>query len=339
MDAQTSVPLARLTTFHIGGPATALIHADTQEDISTALDYARESGLPLYVLGAGSNLLVPDEGIHGVVLHMRMSDMAMVDDGEQMLIIAGAGAMWEDIVDAACASDLYGIENLAGIPGTLGGAVVQNIGAYGAELAPVFAYAEVMDNATGKESRITREEALFAYRSSLFKTHPELIIVRVALVLAKHAPLQTAYADLVRAREAGTSLTTPKEVAHAVRGIRARKFPTPAEGGTAGSFFKNPVLTEEVAAALAERYPGLPTFPQGEGRVKVPLAWILDHALALKGYAKGPVRLYEKQPLVIVAQTGARAEDVDALAREIHARVFDATSIIIEREVETFGAR
>jgi len=339
MDAQTSVPLARLTTFHIGGPATALIHADTQEDISTALDYARESGLPLYVLGAGSNLLVPDEGVHGVVLHMRMSDMAMEDDGEQILLIAGAGAMWEDIVDAACASDLYGIENLAGIPGTLGGAVVQNIGAYGAELAPVFAYAEVVDSATGKESRITREEALFAYRSSLFKKHPELIIVRVALALAKRAPLQTAYADLVRAREAGTPLTTPKEVAHAVRGIRARKFPTPAEGGTAGSFFKNPVITEEVAVALAERYPGLPTFPQGEGMVKVPLAWILDHALALKGYAKGPVRLYEKQPLVIVAESGARAEDVDALASEIHARVFDATNIIIEREVETFGAR
>lgn len=339
MNAHFSVPLARFTTFHIGGPATALIEIHEEEDIPAALAYARENDLPVFVLGAGSNLLVPDEGVRGVVLHMRICDRTLEDDRDHVVLTAGAGAMWDDIVDIACAQDLRGIENLAGIPGTLGGAVVQNIGAYGAELAPVFAYADVLDSTTGKEKRITREQALFAYRSSFFKEHPELIIMRVALMLAKQGPLQTTYADLLRAAEAGVPLVTSADVASAVRTIRADKFPSITDEGTAGSFFKNPILEEDQAAALAARYPGLPLFPLGGGMVKIPLAWILDHALSLKGYAKGPARLYEKQPLVIVTHGDARAEDVDALAHEVSARVFDATQITIEREVETFGAR
>lgn len=335
MNVETSVPLAPLTTFRIGGPARIYIPVHTEEETESAIALARDRGLSLFVLGAGSNILVPDSGINGVVLHMQMRDIALEDNGDYVELVAGAGTLWEAVVDTACAEGLHGIENLAGIPGTLGGAVVQNIGAYGAELAPVFAYADVIDRTTGVKRRITKGDASFDYRTSTFKQHPELVITRVALALAKHAPLRTQYADLARAAESGVALATPADVAKAVRAIRAQKFPSGSDEGTAGSFFKNPIVPQALAASLVERFPGLPTFPLEDGAVKIPLAWILDHVLSLKGYAKGLVRLYEKQPLVIVAQTGARAADVDALAQEVSERVREATQIIIEREVET----
>lgn len=335
MIIQTSVPLAPLTTFRIGGRAHSYVAVTTDEEAKAAIAHARDRGLRLFVLGAGSNVLISDDGFDGLVLHMQMQDMRIEDTGSQIELVAGAGVKWDAIVDAAIERSLHGVENLAGIPGTLGGAVVQNIGAYGAELAPVFAYADVLDSTTGEERRIGKEEAAFAYRTSFFKRHPELVIVRVALSLAKEAPLLTGYADLERARASGVPLGTPAEVACAVRAIRAGKFPSSSGEGTAGSFFKNPSIPAAVAASLAKRYPGLPVFPLDGGMAKVPLAWVLDQVLALKGYAKGPVRLFEKQPLVIVASEGARAADVDALAEEVCTRVQDATGIVIEREVES----
>jgi len=336
---QTSVPLASFTTFHIGGPARNFIEVTSEEDIETALAYARESGLRLFVLGAGSNILVSDAGVDGLVMRMQMQGMTFIDGDEQCGIVGGAGMSWDAVVDAACARGLYGIENLAGIPGTLGGAAVQNIGAYGAELAPVFAYADVIDSSTSERRRINIQDAAFTYRGSIFKTRLELIIVRVALTLQKHGALSTSYADLAHAAASGTKLSNPSEVATAVRGIRALKFPSGTEEGTAGSFFKNPLIDAAHAADLATRFPGLPLFPQENGTVKIPLAWILDHVLSLKGYAQGHVRLYEKQPLVIVAEAGATASDVNALAHYVADRVKEATHIDIEREVETFGAR
>ncbi|HUY05346.1 MAG TPA: UDP-N-acetylmuramate dehydrogenase, partial [Candidatus Paceibacterota bacterium] len=265
MKILASHPLAPLTTFHIGGPAHTLIEVHAEEDIPAALAHARESGLPLYVLGAGSNVLVPDAGVTGVVVRVLLRDIALHDDGACDVLVAGAGAPWEEVVDAAVARGLCGIENLAGIPGTMGGAAVQNIGAYGAELSEVFAYADTIDAATGIARRVPLEEAAFAYRSSFFKSHPELIIMRVALRLAKHAPLTTAYADLARAEASGVSLATPADVARAIRAIRAGKFPDITREGTAGSFFKNPIVSPERAAELGARFPGLPAFPHVGG--------------------------------------------------------------------------
>jgi UDP-N-acetylmuramate dehydrogenase len=339
MRIETDVPLAPYTTFTIGGQARYFCEVETTAEIQEAIVFAREHNLPLLVLGAGSNLLVPDEGVNALVLHVKLSGITLTEEGEVTHLTSGAGTRWDEVVDCATSHNLHGVENLAGIPGTLGGAVVQNIGAYGTELAPSFLSAEVVNTQTGEALRITQEEAQFAYRTSLFKEHPEYVIVSATLRLLQHAPLLLTYADLVRAKEAGVSLSTPEEVATAVRAIRAQKFPSPHEGGTAGSFFKNPLITEAHAAKLSAQFPGLPTFPQGNGMVKVSLAWILDHILSLKGYSEGKVRLYEKQPLVLVSERGARAHDVDALAQVITERVYNVTEIHIEREVETFGAK
>lgn len=338
MNIQEHVSLAPLTTFHIGGPARFFIEARTDEEIQEAIAYARELTLPLYVLGAGSNILASDAGVPGVVLKVTAQEIVLEENGDGMLIVADAGTPWEKIVDAVGERALCGIENLAGIPGTAGGAVVQNIGAYGAECADVFAYADALNSITGKPERIDPAQAAFGYRNSFFKQHPEYIVTRIALYLSKQAEPNISYPDLVHIRAGGTPLRTPAEITRAIRIIRAGKFPRLEEEGTAGSFFKNPLVPRELADSLVERFPGLPIFPQADGRVKIALAWLLDKALSLKGFSRGLVRLYEKQPLVVVARAGATATDVDAFASEIAERVREATGIVIEREVELFGA-
>jgi len=336
---QSSIPLASFTTFHIGGPAEFFIEANTEEEIDGAITYAREHSLPLYILGAGSNILVPDAGVKGVVMKITLNGVSFENDGDKEIVIAGAGTQWEKIVNASGERGFFGVENLAGIPGTVGGAVVQNIGAYGAELADTFEYADVLNSKTGERSRIFRADAEFAYRSSFFKKNRELIILRVALRLSKQTKPNISYPDLVRARERGSPLGTPIEIAGIIRSIRAAKFPDSSDEGTAGSFFKNPIVPRELADSLAKRFNGLPIFPKGENMAKIPLAWLLDNALSLKGFSKGNVRLYEKQPLVVVARAGATFAEVDAFAREITERIFSETGIMIEREVENFSAR
>lgn len=337
MNLREYEPIAPLTTFHIGGPARFFIEGHAEKDIEDAIIFARENDLPLLVLGRGSNVLVSDEGVKGIVLKIEMDDIMVTEDGDALLLTAGAGAFWEDVVDKACERGVFGIENLAGIPCSIGGAIVQNIGAYGATLSDVFEYADCIDKETGLHKRVVRDDAEFAYRSSIFKRHKELIITRVALRLKRDAEPNVAYADLIKIKEKGVPLSVPFEIAGAVRAIRSEKFPNTNEAGTAGSFFKNPIIQRELADSLADRFPNMPTFPQENGGVKIPLAWLLDYVLSLKGFSKGNVRLYEKQPLVIVAHKGATAEEIKTFAREIYERVFAATGIKIENEVEMFG--
>lgn len=339
MNLQERVSLAPHTTLGVGGEARFFILAENEQDIDEAIAFAQKENLPLFVLGEGSNVLVPDAGVAGVVLRLAMRAITVTDEGEAVVISGEAGARWDTVVDEVGARGVFGIENLAGIPGSLAGAAVQNIGAYGAEFSAVFLHADTVDCTTGARRRITLPDARFAYRTSFFKEHPEFTITRVVLRLLKGARPNLSYPDLARAAAAGAPLSTPKEIAAAVRAIRANKFPHLAGEGTAGSFFKNPIVSSEQAAALSKRFPGLPTFPQESGMVKVPLAWLLDHALSLKGYAVGAVRLYERQPLIIVARAGATAAEVDVFARAVAARVHDATGIVVEREVETFGSR
>ncbi len=334
-------PLAPKTTLGIGGPASVFIFAESDADVVAAADYAREHRMQLRVIGAGSNLLVPDEGIEAVVVRVTNKTISFdtARDG-LVLVTAGAGAAWDALVDAAAERGLYGIENLAGVPGTVGGAAVQNIGAYGAVLSDVFTHAEVYNTLTCATERIERTQAAFGYRASIFKSRRECIILRVTLSLASSGVLKLEYPDLVRFQAERGQLETPAQTARTIRAIRAKKFPDLSREGTAGSFFANPVLSESDAQALAARFPGLPLFslPESPGRMKVPLAWILEHVLHLKGFTLGAARLYEKHALVLVVSRDGNARTVDALAEEVAQRVHAATGIVVEREVETFTA-
>ncbi|MFA5744857.1 MAG: UDP-N-acetylmuramate dehydrogenase [Candidatus Paceibacterota bacterium] len=339
MNLQEHIPLASLTTFHIGGPARFFREVHSEEEIKEAIKYAQEHNLALYPLGAGSNILIPDTGIDGAVLKMVSNNISFENESDKTLLIADAGALWENIVDAASNRELFGIENLAGIPGTMGGAVVQNIGAYGAEFSEVFQYADTINSVTGESVRIHFTDAEFAYRTSFFKKHREYIIVRAALRLSKKTSSNITYKDLARLHAAGESLNTPSEIVKVIRSIRVKKFPDITKEGTAGSFFKNPIVSRAIADDLLVRFPGLPMFLQENNMMKLSLAWILDNVLSLKGFSRGFVRLYEAQPLVIVASRGATAVEVDAFANEISERVFTATGITIEREVEMISSK
>ncbi len=333
-----NIPIAPFTTLGVGGTARFFMEAQTDRDVESAVAFAQQHTLPLFPLGEGSNILVPDAGVKGVVLKMSLQDIRIEEDGDSVLLIAGTGVPWEKVVSEAAARGVFGIENLAGIPGSMGGAAVQNIGAYGAEFANTFEYADTIDSTTSTQRRINRADASFAYRTSIFKKNRSLIITRVALRLAKQATPNTAYADLESARAKGVPLTLPIDIVRAVRSIRAQKFPRGAGEGTAGSFFKNPVLPQAKFYELAKNFPDMPAFPQKDGMVKISLAWLLDHVLSLKGFSIGRARLYEKQPIVIVASAGARADEVDALATEVERKIFIAIGIRIEREVEMFGS-
>ena len=349
------IPLAGLTTFKLGGKAAGVAVCKNLEDIKAALALSRERGLPWYVIGGGSNLLVNDAGYDGIMIKMEGKEMSFEDTEDKeasvgsnreaavesdlkgkVLAIAEAGVVWDTFVEESITLGLWGLENLAGIPGSVGGAPVQNIGAYGADVSDTLAWVEALDTASGELRRFTNKECAFSYRESLFKHDPSLIIMRVAFILSKNSIPQISYADLKakaeKGSETGETLTTPRAIAHAVREIRAGKFPDLAVSGTAGSFFKNPTLPQTTFETLKAAYPELPGYA-AEGGMKISLAWILDHVLNLKGYVKDHVRLFEKQPLVIVAEQGATSHDVDLLAHEIESKVLVAIGITLEREV------
>lgn len=333
MTPRERIPLAQMTTFRVGGPARFVYDCADIESVRAALAYARANNLPYLVIGEGSNILASDEGFDGVVIHITIPGIQVEpEDDEHARIICGAGVAWEAVVREAASRNLWSIENMAGIPGTIGAAPVQNIGAYGTELAHTLVYVTALDADTDTIVELDADSCRFGYRESRFKEERNLIILEVALRLSRTAAPQLGYSDLARLNESGVPLRTPVEIGEAVREVRAQKFPDLSVSGTAGSFFKNPVVSEEKYLELCGRYGELPRF-SAVGGVKIPLAFVLDKILNLKGYRLGKAYLFGNQPLVLVADQDACARDVDALAQEIETRVLDATGIRIEREV------
>lgn len=329
------VPLALLSTLRVGGSARYVLECENNEDVVEAVAFAEERNLPWSALGEGSNVLACDKGYDGVVIAVRIPGIAVVDSDESVTLTAGAGVGWDALVEEAAARNLWGLENLAGIPGTVGAAPVQNIGAYGAEVKDTLQSVEVFDTQEKSIRVFSREECAFGYRDSRFKHDARFVILSVSFRLMKSAKPNIAYKDLATALAQGVVLDTPRTIGDAVRAIRARKFPDLRKVGTAGSFFKNPTISEEAYASLKERYADLPGFPNEHG-VKIPLAFILDHVLNLRGYSERNVFLFEQQPLVLVARDGATASEVDAFANNIATRVMSATGINVEREVRSF---
>ncbi len=340
-----NVPLAPLTTFSIGGPARYFARVASLAELQHALAFAREHELPLFILGGGSNVLIDDAGFAGLVIKMEIRGIEeQKDPNGSTLLIGGAGEPWDAFVAYAVERGLWGIENLSGIPGTIGGAVVQDIGAYGAALSQTLRYAQVLDTRDNSVRNLTRDECAFGYRESIFKREEgRYIVLGAALALSdaqqpnfSYADPSRLYKDLAR-RFAGTTPTLP-EIRAAILDIRRDKFPDLAVLGTAGSFFKNPVVPKAEAERLRARYGELPLFSLPESdNIKVPLGWLLDYrhgVIDIRGLAVGGARMFEKHFLVAVAERGTAAADVRALARAVQEKVFDACAIKIEPEVK-----
>lgn len=331
MIVREQVALSSLTSFKLGGPARYVLECANDDDIREALAFAKERAIPWRVFGEGSNMLAADKGYAGAVIRIRTSAFSIDDEGDAATVVADAGLAWDALVKETCARGLWGLENLAGIPGTVGAAPVQNIGAYGAELADTLLWVDAMNPEDGQVARLSKSECELGYRDSRFKRE-RLIILRAAFTLSRTPAPKLSYKDLAKLVTDGAVLDTPEKIAQAVREIRSKKFPDLREWGTAGSFFKNPIVSKEAYDGLALRYPGMPGFPT-VGGIKVPLAWILDKVLSLKGFSASHVHLFEAQPLVIVADKGATASDVEAIAEEVAGRVKEATGIELEWEV------
>jgi UDP-N-acetylmuramate dehydrogenase len=342
MIVRENVPLASLTTFRIGGTADLYIEAEDEEDVRAAEGEARSRALPLIPLGGGSNVLVPDEGVRACVLRFVADEVSFSDEGGKVFARAAAGVSWDELAARAAHEGYWGIENLSGIPGTVGGAVVQNIGAYGAALSDVLVSADAFDTHGDAVRTFTNEECAFGYRMSAFKREPgRFIVLSAVLALSREPKPNLSYRDLAE-RFAGVPEPTLNDIRAAVLSIRAEKFPDLARYGTGGSFFLNQVVSPEEAETLKARFPGLPPlFALPEGGVKVPVAWFLDHrngVLDLREARVGGAFLWPRQPLVLTAEPGTTFADVDALAREVAKRMRDATGIELAREVITFGA-
>ncbi len=331
---EENTPLAPHTTFGVGGKARFFTEVQSKTHLYEVLRWAIKKGVGVCALGSGSNTLVPDEGVNGLILHMNIQEITSCeeDTSTNVLVHAGAGVLWDTLIRYTTSRGLWGIENLAGIPGTVGAAPVQNIGAYGMELSDTFVSADVVTFPKMEQLRIDIDQAQFGYRESIFKKNPSMIITGVTLRLSRVQTMCKTYADLEDAREHGIALDTPLRIANALKNIRSKKFTIQEGEGTAGSFFKNPVISKERYDDLLKNFPELPGFPIGQN-IKIPLAWILDKVLCMRGFRKGNIYLHEHQPLVLVVCQPSTMKEVDNFVCDITARVKTATGINIEKEV------
>jgi UDP-N-acetylmuramate dehydrogenase len=332
-----------LTTLGIGGPARWFVQAASEAEIADACDWAHNHAVPLFVLGGGSNVLVADAGFDGLALHVALT--GLVQDGE--LLSAAAGTSWDDCVEQALGANSAGIECLAGIPGTVGGTPVQNVGAYGQEVSSVIERVRAFDRVAQEFVEFTNAECGFAYRKSRFNTadRGRFVVTRVDYRLRQNGAPTLTYAELKAHFSALEDTTSLLEVAEAVRRIRRSKGMLLVDGDpdcrSAGSFFKNPSVSSAVAKRVkqiaAESGVTLRVFPAACGLVKIPAAWLIEQAGFQKGYATGAAGISSRHTLALVNRGGATAKEILALAERIQAAVEARFGIRLQMEPEKVG--
>lgn len=291
---------------------------------------------PLHILGGGSNVLLT-ENLEGLVLHDELGGIALDwEDEKQTVVTAGGGVIWHDLVRWCLDQNLGGIENLSLIPGTVGAAPIQNIGAYGVELKDVFEKLDTIHLESGQARSFDAAECAFGYRQSIFKGElkGQYFITKVFLRLSKNPVVNLSYGDLKKTlEESGVSHPSIREVSKAVIKIRKSKLPDPAVLGNAGSFFKNPVIPASHFKKIAKLYPEMPSYPLPTGDVvKVPAGWLIEKA-GWKGHRSGDAGCHEKQALVLVNYGRATGAEIQELALQIQASVESKFGVRLSTEV------
>jgi UDP-N-acetylmuramate dehydrogenase len=347
MIVREHLPLAPLTTLGVGGPARFFVQAHAEADVREAVQFARDRGLSLFVLGGGSNLLVADAGFNGMVLKIALIGTKRVDEGSYAIFTVAAGEDWDAFVARSVENNCAGIECLSGIPGSVGGTPVQNVGAYGQEVSETIRTLEVFDRREMEKKFFSNEECGFAYRASMFNTaeRDRYIILRATYVLRRGDKPAIRYADLQKVFADLASTPSLSQVRDAVREIRRSKAMLIVLGDddsrSAGSFFKNPVVPlrqfEELDSMLRSRGLALPNFPAENGFRKLSAAWLVEHAGFAKGYVRGAAGISRRHALAIVNRGGATAAEIVALKDEIQARVRDEFGISLLPEPVFLG--
>ncbi len=351
LQIRENVPLADFTTLGVGGPARYFTEVTDESRLPEFLEFAGARSLPVLVLGGGSNLLVADSGFPGLVLRMRVRGVHPLEDEGDVISVA-AGEEWDAFVRNCVSQKLGGVECLSGIPGTVGATPVQNVGAYGQEVSEVIVSVRVLDREMLAIRELSNSDCGFSYRRSIFNsTHRgRYIVLRVTYVLRPHSRPRLTYPDLQRYFGERRDLPSLSEVRDAVLKIRTSKAmvitPGDPDCRSAGSFFKNPIVTQAVATVVEKNArrskrlsaaEELPRFSAEDGKVKLPAAWLIEHAGFHKGFSRGPVGLSSRHTLALVNLGGASARDILALMKEIQARVAEHFGIELEPEPEFVG--
>jgi UDP-N-acetylmuramate dehydrogenase len=345
-----NIPLAPLTTLKIGGPARYFVEASNTDEVHEAVTFARSRSLPLFVLGGGSNLLVADAGWPGLVLKVAIQGIdqrSAHDEQGKVVFEVGAGESWDKFVSHAVIARCAGVECLSGIPGSVGGTPVQNVGACGQEVSETIASVQVLDLRDNQVRELCPEACEFTYRASIFNTteRGRFIVLRVTYALTPGGSPRITYADLKRHFEGRETTPNLAETREAVRHIRALKgmliVPGDPDCQSAGSFFKNPVLSAEQHEDLRQRAAArgftVPNYPALETRKKVSAAWLVERSGFAKGFGFGRVGISSKHALAIVNRGGATAADVQALKEQIQHRVEEIWGIHLEPEPVMVG--
>lgn len=340
-----NVPLSGFCTIGVGGPAKYFASARSLGDLQLCAARSRDEGLPLTVVGAGSNIICSDAGFPGLVIRVAVKGIDF--EPRSGSLSAKAGEDWDDVVRLAVERECAGFECLSGIPGTVGAAPIQNVGAYGQEIADTLVSLTAVDRVTADVRTMTAAECDFGYRTSWMKTagHDRLIVYQVDFQLRPRGAPTVTYKDVVSfAGDAGWSRPTLKDVREAVLAIRRRKGmvldPSDPDTRSVGSFFLNPVVSSDRAAEI-QRAAGtdtsVPAFPTPDGMVKIPAAWLLEAAGVRRGEQCGGAAVSSKQPLAITNRGAATAADVVGLAVSIKRRVYDAFGVLLIPEPRFIG--
>lgn len=323
-------PMTGRNTFGIEVCADTLIEFESEEELRKALKIAKA---PILTIGGGSNLLFMSD-FHGTVLHSAIKGIEIVvDEEESVLIQAGSGVVWDDFVAFCTERELWGAENLTAIPGEVGASAVQNIGAYGAEAKDIITEVRTVSVADGSTRVFANDECGYGYRESVFKNglKGKYIVTYVTYRLSRKPLPNIGYGSLKESVEQLGSVTLPN-IRTAVMRTRQSKLPDPKVLGNAGSFFMNPVISEELFQTIARKYPDVPSYPAGDGMRKVPAGWLIERC-GWKGRALGKAAVHDRQALVLVNLGGATGADVKALADAVTGSVYDEFNIRLRTEV------
>lgn len=334
-DIKRNVSLRDRHTLAAPARAAYFVEVDSQASLIAALAYARDHDLAVAILGGGSNSVFAGD-YPGLVIALTMTGIASEEDGEQRLVRVAAGENWDQLVRVCLAQGWYGLENLIAIPGSVGAAPIQNIGAYGVEVASFIDWVSGWDCRVGAARRLSAAQCRFGYRDSIFKgeLRDRFVITEVGFRLSKRASVECSYPAL-QAPLSGIAQPSPHQVAEAVESVRRAKLPDTRIQPNAGSFFKNPIVDAETAERLLSQHPDLAHWPLAGGQVKLAAAWLVDRA-GWRGYRQGGVGVHPQQAIVLVNYDGDRGDAILALAAQIQADVRRRYGVSLEIEPRVY---
>jgi UDP-N-acetylmuramate dehydrogenase len=335
MDIQSNIPLKNLTTMKLGGNARFVTEVHTTEEVATACQGANKRALPIFILGSGSNVIAKDEGFNGIIICMRIPGFEVVaDDTDSTTIRIGAGENWDSVVERAVDMHLCGIEAMSAIPGTAGAGPIQNVGAYGQEIADTLQSLEAYDTQTDSFVTLQSADCKFAYRYSIFRGESarRYIITSITLKLSKKQPQPPFYDSLQKYFDEHNIKTfPPKKVRNAVIEIRKNKLPDPKSLPNSGSFFKNAVIETHQLDDLKTIDPNIPAYDMKDGHYKIPAGWLIERA-GFKGKLLHGIRVHDKNALILINESATSYNDLAKARDEIISKVRDMFHVQIQQE-------